>query len=304
LYKRNLSEEIEIDRLLNENLLDWNMIAGLILNHRLAGYIMYNLNEKFFHKFPEELFESLRLLVISQKIFTQELIKEANSIFGDLHKANVKYVALKGIIFNASIYKIGTRRSSDIDILITEDQIAKLDFVMRKNGYIQSLLPNGEFIEASEKEKKRNNNSYDLVSYVKQINNQYLSVLEVDINYRFDSANNEITNDIFDFGIIGYSDNGIKVNGLAWETFLLQLCVQNYRDNHTNFIKHGSKSILLYKLVDIINVIREDRFFSKTFGTFIELTRKFNLENEVHFALSLVSQFFDDADISRLNNKI
>lgn len=134
-------------------------------------------------KTPKEMKKVLEMIVLCQKDKQLRLIDEISQINTKLSEAKVRFASLKGAFFEVEMYKVGIRRSNDIDFLVYEEDLTKLDVVLRNMGYIQSNLPKGELIEASKKEKlvQKLNHHY-LVPYVKQKDGD---LFEVDINFWF-----------------------------------------------------------------------------------------------------------------------
>ena len=70
-------------------------------------------------------------------------------------------------------------------------------------------------------------NYHDLVPYYK-IDGK--NRIKVDVNFQFDSKENEITEEVLNFGVCSYEKHGFAVQGLRWETHLMHLCVHFYRE--------------------------------------------------------------------------
>ena len=152
LINKNSVENEEIDKILADNI-DWVEVAGILLNHRLGGYFYNGLTEDQLSKLPKELRKNLQMLIKGQIANQKNLDEYINELFETLENQEIRYAGLKGVFFGASIYPIGIRRSNDIDLLVLERDLQKLDVLMRKIGYIQSLLPEGRLVEATKKDK-------------------------------------------------------------------------------------------------------------------------------------------------------
>ena len=182
LQNKSEKEIREIDKILDSNL-DWIEIAGIALNHRLGGYIYKGLNTSQQKKMPKEVVKALALLVRAQKEQFEENLEEICKVNDALEEAKIKFAVLKGAFFGCEMYEKGTRRSNDIDLLVYEDDLGKLDTCLRAMGYIQSNMSNGEMVEATKKEKIiQRMNYHDLVPYVKKTK---MGILELDINFLF-----------------------------------------------------------------------------------------------------------------------
>lgn len=152
LQNKSEKEIREIDKILDSNL-DWIEIAGIALNHRLGGYIYKGLNTSQQKKMPKEVVKALELLVRAQKEQFEENLEEICKVNDALEEAKIKFAVLKGAFFGCEMYEKGTRRSNDIDLLVYEDDLGKLDTCLRAMGYIQSNMSNGEMVEVTKKKR-------------------------------------------------------------------------------------------------------------------------------------------------------
>lgn len=123
-------------------------------------------------------------------------LEEICKVNDALEEAKIKFAVLKGAFFGCEMYEKGTRRSNDIDLLVYEDDLGKLDTCLRAMGYIQSNMSNGEMVEATKKEKIiQRMNYHDLVPYVKKTK---MGILELDINFLFDGNKNLIDKNVYE----------------------------------------------------------------------------------------------------------
>jgi len=200
LKKRTAYEEEQLNNLFCD-VLDWELIGGQLFNHRLGGYFLGGLSNRLKKKIPNEMRKALELLCLAQKLQTQELINLTNSVLIEMEECGIRYAGLKGVVYNACLYNPGDRRSNDADILVAENDLDKLDIVLRRNGYIQTSMIDGEYKEASRKEKLiQRMNYHDLTPYVKLIENNIITMHDFDINIHFDSKDNDITEEVLDYG--------------------------------------------------------------------------------------------------------
>lgn len=220
MQNKSEKEIREIDKILDSNL-DWIEIAGIALNHRLGGYIYKGLNTSQQKKMPKEVVKALELLVRAQKEQFEENLEEICKVNDALEEAKIKFAVLKGAFFGCEMYEKGTRRSNDIDLLVYEDDLGKLDTCLRAMGYIQSNMSNGEMVEATKKEKIiQRMNYHDLVPYVKKTK---MGILELDINFLFDGNKNLIDKNVYEMGTMVYKGR-YRITGLNPYTNLAFLC--------------------------------------------------------------------------------
>ncbi|WP_135548512.1 nucleotidyltransferase family protein [Paenibacillus cymbidii] len=291
LKNRSNAENNRIEEIA-ANELDWGWIGGQLLHHRLTGYFVIGLGPLAEQLMHEEFSKALELIMKSQAQQLAETNQIILPILKQFEESGIPYAALKGLVFNASLYEPGERRSNDSDILVMEDDLDRLDAILRKNGYIQSNRPNGEFKEASRKEKMiQRMNYHDLVPYVKQIDAVFMKIHEIDINFHMDSKDNDITKKVFMLGTERYKNGHYEVKGLPWETHLAQLCIHFCREGTSSIWSSGRRDVVLYKIVDIANTVRlakdEEHLFQ-----WISLMKQLSLDKACYYTLHYIAQFY------------
>ncbi len=301
VIKKKSKEDIaQINELLNESL-DWCEIAGQVVNHRLGGYFYNGLTAEQRKAMPKEFEKLMQIVIKAQEAQLKERVEEFSRVANLLEENKVRYCGLKGIAFCADFYSLKDRRSNDVDILVHEDDLNKLDALLRSLGYLQSNLKNGVIEEATKKEKLiQRMNYHDLVPYVKELSN---GIMEIDINFQFDSKDHEIDDEIFEYGTKMYSHNGVSVRGLPVYTHLLFLCIHFHREATNSLWVNNRSDVLLYKIVDIVNCIKahEDEFDVKEW---CELVEKFELEQKCYYTFATLSSFYSDKIIEDVVRKL
>ena len=300
LINKSTEENKEIEKLLNEKL-NWATIAGVLLNHRLGGYFYSHLTDNLRERIPKELGKALALLVKAQKEAHEAIINEQNLVTEELNNTEIRYAMLKGAFFSSDMYELGARRSNDLDLLVYEDDLDLLDKHMRKLGYIQSFMPNGEMIEASKKEKIiQRMNYHDLVPYVKKIST---GILVMDINFLFDCKENPIDKIVFELGTQVYKGKNYDVKALNPYTNLAFLCSHFYREATNTIWTARRRDVALYKVVDIINFIRT--YESEiNIDKYIEVAAKINMIEKTAFTFKILQEFYDFDFANKFNSKI
>lgn len=300
LQKKTENEQKKFDDLFFNNL-DWAWITGELIRHRLNGIFFQKLSDaqrKYLYGKIRATFSLLcNMYEESSKVnlcFAQQLFEETN-------KANIKVAGLKGLVYNTSIYNLKTRKSNDIDILITEENLSKFDEIMRSFGFIQSS--DDGYTEATRKEKLiQLMNYHDLVPYVKRIELPYQETIEVDVNFHFDSKDHEITKEILDEGLQWYEGNGYRIQGLKWTTHLAFLCTHFYREASNSIWTKDARDVDLYKLVDIENTFRT--FTDEQMFEWLDTIRKFDLQRQCYFTLFYLNKFYPNPLYEKLMQEI
>lgn len=229
------------------------------------------------------------MIVVAQKIQQKNINSVINEINKQLEKTGIRYAFLKGSFYGCKMYEPGVRRSNDIDLLVYEKDLEKLDEIMRKLGYIQSNMPDGRIVEASKREKLiQRMNYHDLVPYVKQ---HEFGCVEFDINFLFDGKDNPIDLQVYQYGTQEYSGNKCTIIGLNPYTNLAFLCIHFYREATNTIWTEDKRDLVLYKIADMINYIRlyaNELELHKLMKIFKDL----NISNKAYFTFKILEEFY------------
>ncbi len=238
---------------------------------------------------------------LENKLGLQEVIVEGGgTINSKLLEADVNFAALKGAFFGCEMYERGTRRSNDIDLLVYEEDLGKLDTCLREMGYIQSNMPNGELVEATKKEKIiQRMNYHDLVPYVKKTD---VGIMELDINFLFDGNKNLIDKTVYEMGTKVYN-GGYRITGLNPYTNMAFLCCHFYREATDTIWTEGRRDVTLYKIVDMMNFIRFYREQLK-YDELMEVFKKLNIEKKAYFTFKIMTEFYEDDFLSEMLKRL
>ncbi len=289
LQKRTEDEIREVFELM-ENELDWGYIIGQLIHHRLSGYFIAYVPSDLKKYIFKEVDKQLSFIYKTNKVITTSNMDFMQEVFYEFEEEKVVYAGLKGVIYNASVYEIGVRRSNDTDILVPEPELQKVDEILRRKGFIQSVNSNRD--EATRREKIiQRMNFHDLIPYYKNVNDSLLvPYYKIDINFRVDNEKEGLTKKLFDYGTEIYSQNGYNVRGLKWATHLLHLCIHFYREaSHSIWVK-DKRDCMLYKLIDIENTIRY--LGVEKLQTWLDEIRKFGCDRDIFFTFYYLNQVY------------
>lgn len=288
LANRNEKENERLNKLLVSSE-DWAFIIGELIRHRINGnfyrsrlpeqkkYIIGNVSQTF-----EILCRCYEEHNKKNLEFFQRLIEKTD-------EAGINVAGLKGVVFNVTLYKLGVRRSNDIDILVEEDDLKIFDNIMRKLGFIQSY-DYGK-TEASKKEKLiQIMNYHDLVPYYKSEDYPFMGGIKVDVNFHFDSKKHDITRDILNEGTQDYCGNGYIIRGLKWKCHLLHLCVHFYREASNSIWTSNARDVDLYKIIDIQNTLRSYR--KEELLDWCKYVEKYQLNKQCYFTFFYLNRFY------------
>ena len=291
--------EQECDRLqeLFHHELNWAWIVGQLIRHRLDGYFVNHIFKDQENYLIKQVDQSFRIISDSYREINKVNLEFAQELFENLCKENIISAGLKGLVYNTSIYNLNVRRSNDVDILVAEKDLKKFDEIMRSNGFIQSQ--DGGKTEASKKAKLiQIMNYHDLVPYCKRVGYSFMKLLRVDVNFQFASKENEITQEVFKYGLQKYTMNGYTILGLIPATHLCHLAVHFYREASNSLWLDKLRDVDLYKIVDIENTIRS--YSQEQISQWVDMVQKLKIKKEGYFMLFYLNIFYPN----RLYEKI
>lgn len=298
LYKTKEEEKV-IDKLLSLKL-NWINIIGLTILHRLCGYFWFGLTEQERKEIPSEFRHIIKIIVQAQESQNLSMLRELRDVFYDLNNSGIQYAGLQGIIFINDFYPLGIRRFNDVDIIVRKSSLKHFDNVIRRYGFIQSLLPNGEFIEASMDEKKLHyEKSKDVIPYIKKSKDKFL---KIDVDYAFDT-NNNIDDLIFSQNIKLYSKNDFSCNGFSFYINLIQLCLHFFYEGTNANQVFLYRDILLFRVVDIVNLIYRYKS-SFNIEEWILLVNEMKLNNPCYYTFYVISEFYVDTMFEYIKSRL
>ncbi len=301
LKQRTKEQDYELEYLFSEHL-DWEKIGGQLLYHRLCGYFYGGLTSELRKRIPVEILKAIEAIIDSQREQFLVTIPEIKKLFEKFEQEKIRYAGLKGLYYFVNqIYKPGERRSNDIDLLVHEDDLDKLDKIFREAGYIQSLLKDGEFIEASRKEKIiQRMNYHDLIPYVKKTTSVHLPIIEFDINFLLDSQEVLATNNVLKYETCKKSSELFSGRILTSIANFAHLCIHYYREASNTLWTNDKTDVLLYKIVDIANCYVE----IKQIDAWISFVKENNLQKSAYFTLMALYEFYPDLRNIAIFNKL
>lgn len=294
LIEKNEEEINNINKALDEPL-NWIEIAGIAMNHRLGGYLYNGLIKEQQAKIPMELKKNIEMLVYGQAVNEEKMYKYINELNDILENRNIRYAGLKGIIYGASLYTKGTRRSNDMDLLVYEEDLDKIDEILRSVGYIQANIKKGRLVEATKKEKLiQRMNYHDLVPYMKQTDD---GIIGIDINFLFDGKDNLVDSKVFDIGTRIYSGKQYLFRGLEVDTNLAFLICHFYREATGSLWVDNKRNLILYKIVDIVNYIRHFEG-QMDVDKVVNLFQELNIIEKALYSFLMIKKFYNQEFIN------
>lgn len=222
--------------------------------HQLSRIIDFTNAKIIYDNYDYLFYDILDLKIQKIRHFTQRkmnvIYENCIEDFLRLAKDDFKYIFIKGYFLAKQLYNpIEDRHSSDIDILIKEEDVFKCDYVLQSLGFKKekSAYKNqNNHCTLSEEIKK-----YHLV-YSKNVNNESV-VIEIHSSIINPSLLFNIKNETFFSKTKEYDLNGFKANLLSNENNLILLCL--------HFIKHFSVEFIQYSFWNLPKHINIQNLF-------------------------------------------
>lgn len=244
-----------IDKLDCISALDQYRILGLLCMHRCAGVAYYHIkNCGKLDEISREMRLSLASIYENNCIKNQAQNKSLTYICELLKECGFNYAILKGPKLQ-SIYPEGARISNDIDILINREDIPKLSKILKKNGFQQGYIRNGEFQNASRLDIiNALLNRGETTPFIKPVGWYGMPFLEIDVNVSIDESsfkNELIVLDMLNKSVPGIHTEKGSLFTLDKVDFLIHLCAHLYKEATIYQWVIRKQDLLLYKFLDI-----------------------------------------------------
>ncbi len=312
-----------------EKNLDWYWITGFCELNKISGYFYNNLKKQNI-VIPQSAERKLNEILRKNKyrnVIMRDYIQELSD---ELRVKGIRYAFLKGSVLSninfqfgeravtcmtknetirekyiqqatKSFYEDGERISNDIDILVSQKDISLLENLLKKMGFKQGYYDwNAEkTVELSRKEIiSRRMNRGETAPFIKEINNQILPFIEVDINFSLGYApasNKNMLTDIFE-NAINYSGKIIGgLKSLMADDFFLHLILHQYKESVLYSMVMRNKDSELYKYLDLYLFIK--RGYIDIFSLYTKV-KKYGIEEAVYSVFSDMAEIFSDAALS------
>lgn len=292
---RGVQDSKDILRLLNcidneEEFLDFIKV------NRINGIIYKVLSEMGLFKFTSEKINTclseLHYKNIQQNKNMLRILSELPAI---LNIQEYKYAMLKGSYLIPHMYEEGLRTSNDIDILISQKDIDKIDKDLSSKGFIQKVYKEGQgLVEATRKEKLFVRMNFgELVPYFKDYIQPGLETAIIDINISLDFKAKDSRNLVEDLlkNIIQYNIDDKVLYTLDNIHFFIQLCTHLYKEAKIYNWVIESRDSLLYKYCDIYIYLlnNHDREYYKKLAEYVN---RYELNRECYYSVVNTMQIF------------
>lgn len=271
----------------------WPYVLGQLLFHRMGGVAYYTLRQcGLLGRVNREVRNSLKTAYDSGVTKSESLKAAMDELTGILQ--DVEYALLKGA-YLVSQYPAGLRTSNDLDILINQKDISKLEGLLKAAGFAQGNIRNGAFIPASRAEILSSRmNRGETVPFIKRMDLPGMEFLELDINFSLDFKARQETDAVA--ALLKNTKPLIETgNGnlltLSPADFLIHLCCHLYKEAVVYAWVEMERDLSLYKFADIyllLNAWTDPALYA-------ELTarvQRYGLKRECYYALLRTKELF------------
>lgn len=239
-----------IQTLILDPMMNWDMFLGVLLNNRVNGVVYNKLVQ--FKKIPNYILFYLKTIYNEQAMQVKRHIQEIQTVNNALEDADIHYAFLKGAYMNTFVYKLGERSSNDTDIMVWPEDLNKCGKILEDMGYKQGLVKDGEFKVASRSDILfAKMNTYEIVPYVKQIEDSHFPYHIVDINFKLSNDEKKgVSNKILET-VQDTENEKYRLRIMSDENFLLYLCIHLYREAIMVMKIMSGADLTLYKFMDV-----------------------------------------------------
>lgn len=170
-----------------------------------------------------------------------ERCKQCAELFRDLESEGIAYAQIKGAPLAVLAYgNIGMRASTDIDLLVSKDDLSRVKPLLKRNGFIQARLTNNGIVPYSREEIVFYGlTTHQTAPFLKESGNQTDPYLEVDLNTDLFWGEAQAESDLY--SILEHTVSmepvpGYPVAVLAPPYAFASLCMHHYKDMNSLYL--------------------------------------------------------------------
>ncbi|MEW9699664.1 nucleotidyltransferase family protein [Paenibacillus sp. SI8] len=277
--------------------LDWAEVLGHLIYNRTAGIAYHVLRQISAPFFNREFEFGLYLIHEIQSHRTNSHKKSILKIADAMRTSGIPHTFLKGSILANSIYPIGCRISSDIDLLLRSEDLTACGKVLKDLDFIQGFHDENEntVIPATRREILNYRMNYgEVVPYRKITQEPGINLIEVDINFSLDwmAEGTEQAVDNFVQQAEDYLFDGVHpVSALPKEYFIAHLCVHLFKEAAVLNWVEWQRDLGLYKFVDIYAFLTDPNL-ELDWQKLIDIMQSNDIINECYYSLAHTLTFF------------
>lgn len=249
-------------------------------------------------KMPEsQYFEKACITYLRNKKYVKELYNSVLPIFASI---SFPYAIIKGAVLSNTAYgNPFIRKSGDIDIIVSSENITSISELMKSNGFVQGSIVNGNIIPATREQRVfQSAFSHQVIPFVKTTNFSICPYICVDINTNiiWGEGRKIDTNDVLQYREAEYV-NYAKFYKLKLAADFIAVCLHHYKElNSIYMISIGSIRLSLF--LDIYRYV-ERNFNDIVVMSIVNLANQWNVLPHIYYCLKMTNELFPSEIILR-----
>lgn len=232
------------------------------------------------------------LITAANMLAIKERYNACMPLFADL--MDFDYAVIKGAVLSKSAYgNICYRNSSDIDLLISRDNVEEIKNYLLQNGFIQGRIVNNKVISFTRQEILYHTAlSHQTAPFLKRTDGRFCPIVNIDVNMDIfwgeSKRHSDMTGFLKNTEVVDIC--GVAVKKLTPVAEFISLCMHHYKDmNSIYLLSQGSLKLNL--LCDIYFYLVNNRLEIDELKRFcIEL----DVTEYVYLCIAAANEIFDD----------
>lgn len=290
-------------RSLTPAVLDWNLVFGLLMMHRVSAIAWRNLVRNGLHHHPafrpSFALGPVELSVNAQRVAAREQAQRTGALIAEFDRRGIACAVLKGAALARLAYPDpGMRVFADNDILFRRSQLAEVGAVLRGLGYIQGWwdATNRTVRPATRAEiLLHSTTSHETFPYTRATPDaQMIDEHQVDVHFSVDlltsNRNDGTVDDLLERRVrVAVDDTSLWT--LHQDDMFIFVCVHFQREACNGREAQALKDLVLYKLVDLLALL-DGTAFPVDLAAIAKRAESLGMGREVYFALAYLETLY------------
>lgn len=219
------------------------------------------------------------------KSYYDFIYNELKPIFVELN--NLDYALTKGLLIALYGYSnVEYRGTSDVDILVDKNDVAKVSKILKKFGFRQGFIDeDGVFVEYQREQVLFFlTQTHQMAPYFKRTGNRIYPYVCVDVNFDLLWGETNFKVNVKDFLLNPHFKlfNDVRIKCLDLEKCVLHLCLHNYKENNSLYLLCNENCFKLRRYFDTMMLLMNDEF---DMMRFVNLVEKYDICEYVYYSL-------------------
>lgn len=211
--------------------INWNYILKLAYAHGLISVLYLKLNSKPNSGLPAEFTRHLENHFRANELRNRMLREEFRNLMEAFHKANIKAIPLKGIVYSQTLYSNpSARQFADIDFLLHDEDIEPAKQLLEDQGYL-TVYEHRSVSDGSSKLATLQESIYRSIYHEYELQSRD-RLINIDLHWRLSPRMypTDLNIDLVWRNLVPAVINGIQANILSDEMDILYLCMHAAKD--------------------------------------------------------------------------